>query len=171
MVILVMNMEGEPDRVEEKLSMMPEYRYLRERIYPKLRNVRFDFHMHRKGVVQDTVMTAVQDTVYKAGLDALRELDYRRAVTLLRPYEDYNAALALTCADYNHTALEVLGHLDIASPKVCYLKAIVLSRLGQYEEALKYFELAVINDSSMAHRANLDPEMSVMVKRRQNLEL
>jgi hypothetical protein len=171
MVILVMNMEGEPDRVEEKLSMMPEYRYLRERIYPKLRNVRFDFHMHRKGVVQDTVMTTVQDTVYKAGLDALRELDYRRAVTLLRPYGDYNAALALTCADYNHTALEVLGHLDIASPKVCYLKAIVLSRLGQYEEALKYFELAVINDSSMAHRANLDPEMSVMVKRRQNLEL
>lgn len=150
---------------------MPEYRYLREKIYPKLRNVRFDFHMHRKGVVQDTVTTAVPDTVYRAGLEALRELDYRRAVTLLRPYGDYNAALALTCADYNHTALEVLDHLDIVSPKVCYLKAMVLSRLELYDEALKYFELAVISDPSMIHRANLDPEMSELVKRRENIDL
>lgn len=171
MVVLARNMDGGPDCVEEMLSVMPEYRYLRERIYPKLRNVRFDFHMHRKGIVQDTIMTAVPDTVYKAGLEALRELDYKRAVTFLRQYEDYNAALALTCADYNHTALQVLDQLDIASSKVCYLKAMVLSRLELYEEALKYFELAVINDPSMAHRANLDPEMSEMVKRRQNVDL
>lgn len=170
MVILARNMEGGPDRVEETLSEMPEYRYLRERIYPKLRNVRFDFHMHRKGVIHDTVMTAVPDTVYKAGLMALRDLDYKKAVTLLRPYGDYNAALALTCADYNHSALEVLGHLDVASPKVCYIKAMVLSRLELYEEALKYFELAVINDPSMIHRANLDPEMNELVKRRQNID-
>ena len=171
MVVLARNMEGGPDHVEEILSGMPEYRYLREKIYPKLRNVRFDFHMHRKGVVQDTVTTAVPDTVYRAGLEALRELDYRRAVTLLRPYGDYNAALALTCADYNHTALEVLDHLDIVSPKVCYLKAMVLSRLELYDEALKYFELAVISDPSMIHRANLDPEMSELVKRRENIDL
>jgi hypothetical protein len=47
---------------------------------------------------------------------------------------------------------------------------MVLSRLELYEEALKYFELAVIKDPSMIHRANLDPEMNELVKRRQNID-
>ena len=160
----VREMKGGPDEVEAWMSGLPEYKYLREKVYPKLRNVRFDFHLHRVGMVQDTVVTTELDTMYMNGLQALKDLDYRKAVTLLRPYDDYNSALAFVCADYNHSALDVLDRLDLNDPRVCYLKAMVLARLGQYEEALKYFNLAVAHAPSMEHRANLDPEMYEIVK-------
>jgi hypothetical protein len=160
---------GDPDRVERKMSAMPEYRYLREKIYPKLRSVRFDFHMHRTGMIKDTVHTTELDTVYMSGIDALKALDYKKAVSVLRPYDDYNAALAFMSADYNHSALDVLGRLDDADPKVCYLKAMVLSRLGLHDEALKYFDLCLAYDPYMRHRANLDPEMHMLVKKREEI--
>lgn len=159
----------DPDVAERKLSRMAEYRYLRERIYPKLRSVSFDFHLHRVGMQKDTVHTTELDTVYMAGLDALKELDYKRAVALLRPYGDYNSALAFMSADYNHSALDVLNRLDDRDPKVCYLKAMVLSRLEMPDEAMKYFELSIAYDPYMEYRANLDPEMFSLVKKRQTL--
>lgn len=159
----------DPDVAERKLSRMAEYRYLRERIYPKLRSVSFDFHLHRVGMQKDTVHTTELDTVYMAGLDALKELDYKKAVALLRPYGDYNSALAFMSADYNHSALDVLNRLDDRDPKVCYLKAMVLSRLDMPDEAMKYFELSIAYDPYMEYRANLDPEMFSLVKKRQTL--
>ncbi len=104
------------------------------------------------------------DTVYVAGVEAIKALDYKRAVTLLRPYRDYNSALAMMSADYNHSALDMLDGLDDTNPKVCYLKAMVLSRLGQTGEAEKYYRLAVVYDPYLRHRANLDPEMHKFVK-------
>lgn len=159
----------DPDVAERKLSRMAEYRYLRERIYPKLRSVSFDFHLHRVGMQKDTVHTTELDTVYMAGLDAMKELDYKKAVALLRPYGDYNSALAFMSADYNHSALDVLNRLDDRDPKVCYLKAMVLSRLEMPDEAMKYFELSIAYDPYMEYRANLDPEMFSLVKKRQTL--
>ena len=155
-----------PDAVERCLSRLPQYRYMREKIYPKLRSVRFDFFLHRAGMVKDTVHTTELDTVYMEGLQALKDLDYKRAVTLLRPYDDYNSALAFMSAGYNHSALDVMGRLGSEDPRVCYLMALVLSRLEQYEEAMKYFELCLALDPYMEHRANLDPEMAVLVGRR-----
>ena len=153
-----------PDRTEKELSRLSEYRYLREKLYPQLRSVRFDFYLHRKGMQKDTIHTTEIDSVYMAGLQALTDLDYKRAVGILRPYDDYNAALAFMSADYNHSALDVLGRLDDRDPKVCYLMAMVLARLGQLEEAMKYFELCIAYDPYMEHRANLDPEMHQLVK-------
>ncbi len=162
---------SKPDVVEERLSEMPEYRYLRERIYPKLRSVSFDFYLHRAGMQKDTVHTTELDTVYMAGQKALQDLDYKRAVTVLRPYDDYNAALAFVSAGYDHSALDVLNRLDDRQAKVCYLKAMVLARLGLYDEALKYFELSIAADPYMEHRANLDPEMYELInKRKKNHE-
>ena len=154
-----------PDEVEMQLSQIPEYRYLREKVYPQLRSVSFDFHLHRAGMQKDTVHTAELDTVYMAGLQALRNLDYRTAVEKLRPYRDYNTALAFMTADYNHSALDVLNGLDDRNAKVCYLKALILARLGVPEEAMKYFELCLTYDPYMRYRANLDPEMSDLIKR------
>lgn len=149
-----------PDAAEAALARMPEYRYLREKIYPKLRYVKFEFYMHRVGMVKDTLHTTEIDSVYMDGLDALRNMDYKRAVSLLRQYRDYNSALALTSADYNHTALDVLQALPMTDSKVCYLMAIVLSRLDQKREAVKYLDLAVAYDPMLKYRANLDPELS-----------
>ena len=149
-----------PDDAEASLARIPEYRYLREKIYPKLRYVKFEFYMHRVGMVKDTLHTTEIDSVYMAGLDALRNMDYKHAVSQLRQYRDYNSALALTSADYNHTALDVLQALSKTDPKVCYLMAIVLSRLGQKTEAARYLDLAVAYDPMLKYRANLDPELS-----------
>ena len=151
---------GRPDAAESAIAGMPEYRYLREKIYPKLRCVKFEFYMHRVGMVKDTVHTTEVDTIYMSGLEALRRMDYKRAVSLLKSYGDYNSALALVSADYNHTALEILRALPADDPKVCYLMAMVLSRLEQKKEAVKYLELAVAYDPMLRYRANLDPELS-----------
>ena len=157
------------DEAEGKLSLMPEYRYLREKVYPQLRSVSFDFHLHRAGMQKDTVHTTELDTAYMAGLKALEGLDYRKAVEILRPYRDYNSALAFMAADYNHSALDVLDNLDDSDSRVCYMKALILSRLGVPDEAMKYFELALTYDPYLEYRANLDPEMSDLVKKRQKL--
>ena len=158
-LLKIIRSSSSPDERERSLSRDKEYRYLRETIYPQLRSVRFDFYLHRAGMVKDTVHTTELDSVYMEGVNALKRLDYKTAVSILRPYDDYNAALAFMSADYNHSALDVLGRLDDKDAKVCYLKAMVLSRLEQYEEALKYFELALAYDPYLEHRANLDPEM------------
>ena len=152
-----------PDDVERKLATLPEYRYMREKIYPKLRSVKFDFFLHRAGMVKDTVHTTEVDTVYMAGVQALKDLDYKRAVALLRPYADYNSALAYMSAEYNHSALDVLQKLDDTDPRVCYLMAMVLSRLEQRSMAEAYFRRALQYDPYLRHRANLDPEMSRFV--------
>jgi tetratricopeptide (TPR) repeat protein len=104
-----------------------------------------------------------------AGLEALKSLDYKKAVELLRPYKDYNSALAFMSADYNHSALDVLDGLDDTDARVCYMKALVLSRLGVADEAMKYFELSLAYDPYLEYRANLDPEMSELVKRKQTI--
>ena len=154
-----------PDDVERKLSSMAEYRYLREKVYPQLRSVSFDFHLHRAGMQKDTVHTTELDTVYMAGLEALRNLDYKMAVEKLRPYRDYNSALAYMSADYNHSALDVLAGLDDKDAKVCYMKAIILSRLGAEDEAMKYYRLSLAYDPYLEYRANLDPELSGLVNK------
>ena len=159
---IVENMR-QPDVAERRLSALPQYRYLREKIYPKLRSVSFDFHLHRAGMVKDTVHTTEVDTVYMAGVQALRDLDYKKAVTMLKPYGDYNSALAFVSAEYNHSALDVLQRLDDTDAKVCYLMAMVLSRLEQGEMAEAYFKRALQYDPYLRHRANLDPEMSGFV--------
>lgn len=159
-----------PDARERLLAEQSEYRYLREKIYPQLRSVRFDFFLHRAGMVKDTVHTTELDTVYMAGVQALKNLDYKTAVGILRPYGDYNAALAFMSADYNHSALDLLGRLDDSDAKVCYLKAMVLSRLGLMDEAMKYFKLALAYDPYLEHRANLDPEMYDLINKNKHFK-
>lgn len=158
--------DDDKDVVERRISQLPQYRYLREKLYPQLRTVSFDFYLRRPDLKRDTVYTTEIDTAYMSGLEALRELDYKKAVSLLRPYRDFNSALAFAAADYNHSALDVLDNLDDADPKVCYLKAVVLARLELYDEAMKYFELGIAYDPYLEHRANLDPEMGELIKRR-----
>ena len=167
-ILAVIDGDEERDVAERRLSEMKEYRYMREKLYPKLRSVSFDFHMHRTGMQKDTVHTTELDTVYMSGIQAMKDLDYKKAVTILRPYDDYNSALAFMSAEYNHSALDVLGRLDDSDPRVCYLKAMVLSRMEQHEEALKYYRLCLAYDPYMRHRANLDPEMHLLVKQENN---
>ena len=154
----------DPDSRERALQAERYYRHLREDLYPRLRTVRFDFHLHRKGMVKDTVHTTVLDTVYMQGVQALRDRDYQKAVTLLRPYRDFNAAIAFCCMDYNASALEILSELP-RTAQVNYMLAILHSRSGDDAQAVQCYLDACREDRSFVHRGNLDPEISSLIRR------
>ena len=154
----------EPDLREQRLQKLPSYRHIRESLYPRLRTVRFDFHLHRKGLQKDTVHTTVVDTAYMQGLQAIRDREYERAVTLLRPYKDYNTAVAFCALDYNASALEVLEPME-RTDKVLYLLAILYSRRGDDRRAVESYLKACRINPSFVHRGNLDPEISGLIRR------
>ena len=154
----------DPDRREAGLQTEPFYRYLREKLYPQLRTVRFDFHLHRKGMVKDTVHTTVPDTVYRDGVQAIRDRDYEKAVTLLRPYQDYNTAVAYLCMGYNASALHILENLERSAP-VHYMLAILHARSGDDRNAVQCYLRACEQEASYVHRGNLDPEIAELIRR------
>ena len=154
----------EPDLREQRLQRLPSYRHIRESLYPRLRTVRFDFHLHRKGLRKDTVHTTVVDTAYMRGLQAIRDRENEQAVTLLRPYKDYNTAVAFCALDYNASALEVLEPME-RTDKVLYLLAILYSRRGDDRRAVESYLKACRLNPSFVHRGNLDPEISGLIRR------
>lgn len=154
----------EPDLREQRLQRLPSYRHIRESLYPRLRTVRFDFHLHRKGLQKDTIHTTVVDTAYMRGLQAIRDREYEQAVTLLRPYKDYNTAVAFCALDYNASALEVLEPME-RTDKVLYLLAILYSRRGDDRRAVESYLRACRLNPSFVHRGNLDPEIAGLIRR------
>lgn len=157
--------EASSGQSEEVLHPLQGYVHVRDNIYPKLRYVNFRFHLHRKDMQKDTVHTTRPDTLYMEGVEAIGMMDYRRAVTILAPYRDYNAALALALAGYDDAALECLENLGESSPEADYLKAVLYSRSGQYAMASDCYSRSVAARPSYRHRANLDPEIYEMLKR------
>ena len=153
-----------PDLREESLSWQDFYPHLREVIYPRLRTVKFDFHLHRKGMVKDTIQTTVLDEEYMAGVQAIRDRDYETAIPLLRPYQNYNAAVAFTAMDYNASAIQILEALP-ETDKVNYLLAVIYSRQGRDKDAVEHYLKACRQTPAYWHRGNLDPEISTLIKR------
>ena len=139
------------------------YPYLRDELYPKLRSVSFDFHMHRKDMVKDTIHTTVLDSTYMRGVNALLNMDYDAALALLRPYEDFNTAIAYMGLDRDWSAMDILSKM-YPSASVNYLIAILNARMGNEEEAVERYLRACGQDPSFVHRGNLDPEISYLIK-------
>ena len=152
------------DLREQSLSWQDFYPHLREVLYPRLRTVKFDFHLHRKGMVKDTLQTTVLDEEYMAGVQAIRDRDYETAIRILRPYKDYNAAVAFCAMDYNASALDILEALP-ETDQVHYLLAVIYGRQGRDEEAVEHYLKACRMTPSYIHRGNLDPEISELIKR------
>ena len=152
------------DAREKAMQSRDYYRHLREKLYPRLRTVRFDFHLHRKGMVKDTVHTTVLDTAYMNGVQAIRDRDYERALTALRPYNDYNTAIAYLCMDYNASAMQILEGLD-RTAQVNYMLAVLYSRRGEEQKAVECYVRSCSQDPSYIHRGNLDPEIAVLIRR------
>ena len=151
------------DALEKGLRRQPYYRYLREQVYPRLRTVRFDFHLHRKGMVKDTVHTTELDTTYMLGVQAIRDRDYERAVSYLRTYADYNTAVAYCALDYNASALGILETLE-PTAEVLYMRAVVYTRLGRVQEAVQCYLNSCELNPAYVHRGNLDPEIAALIK-------
>jgi hypothetical protein len=119
--------------------------------------------MHRKGMVKDTVETTVIDDVYRDGIQAIRDRDFERAVTLLAPYKDYNTAVAYLAVDRNYNAMEILERQK-KSPEVNYMLAILKSRLGDIPGAVQCYLEACAADRVYVSRGNLDPEISTLIR-------
>ena len=152
------------DQRERSLQSLGCYRHMREKLYPRLRTVRFDFHLHRKGMVKDTVHTTVLDSTYMNGVQAIRDRDYETALTLLRPYNDYNTAIAYLCMDYNASAMQILQSIE-KTAQVNYMLAVLYSRRGDEEKAVECYVRSCSQDPTYVHRGNLDPEISVLIRR------
>lgn len=151
------------DTRERTLQGEPWYGYMRSCLYPRLRTVRFNFFLHRKGMVQDSVLTTELDTLYMQGVQAIRDRDYEAAVKMLSVYKDYNTAVAYVALDRNLSALEILEALD-ETPQVDYLLALVYSRMGRQRDAVERYVRACEAEPQYIHRGNLDPEISSLIK-------
>lgn len=155
--------EKEPDRREVMLRKRTFYNYMKETLYPRLRTVKFNFYLHRKGMVKDTIHTTVVDSLYMEGVQALHDMDYASALSRLLPYGDFNAAVACVGMDRNATAMKILESLP-DSDKVNYLMAILYSRAGDYQNAVNHYLKACHQNPSFVFRGNLDPEIYVLIK-------
>ena len=155
-----------PDVRENKMKGFRWYSYAKKEIYPKLRTVKFNFYLHRKGMVKDTIHTTIVDTTYARGLQALQDMNYNTAIALLSPYEDYNAAVAYIGLDRNLSALQILEKLtgEKRTAQVNYMLAIVYSRIGRVQEAVQCYLDSVEQEPFYRHRGNLDPEISILIK-------
>lgn len=153
----------DPDKREKTLQGRSYYSYLKETLYPQLRTVKFNFYLHRKGMVKDTVHTTVLDSTYMRGVQALRDMDYAAALALLSPYQDFNTAVAFIGLDRNANALAILEKEE-KTPEVNYLLAILYSRTGDPQKAVDSYMRACRQNRSYVYRGNLDPEISVLIK-------
>ena len=152
------------DARDKALSKQSWYIYLREHLYPRLRLVKFDFYLHRKGMVRDTIHTTELDTVYMRGVQLIRDREYKAALERLLPYRDYNTAVAFVALDRNASAMEILQDLP-KSARTDYLMALVLSRQGDERGAVEHYLHACSQDQSFIHRGNLDPEISALIRK------
>lgn len=151
------------DALEKAMQGKGFYPRLREVFYPRLRTVEFTFHMHRRGMIKDTVHTTVLDTAYMRGVQCIQDRDYEEAIRVLRPYSpDYNLAVAYCAMDYNASAMEILKDLD-KNDKVSYMLALLYSRQGDDRNAVQNYLRAVGLNPSYVYRGNLDPEISALI--------
>lgn len=161
---LIASSSPDPDKREKELQKEPYYNYLRTTLYPRLRTVRFDIHLHRRGMVKDTVHTTSIDTTYMKGVQAIRDRRYNEAILILQPYKDFNTAVAYCAMDYNHSAMSILQNLD-RSDKVEYLMALIHSRNGDDSKAVECYLRACGKNRDYISRGNLDPEISSLIKK------
>jgi len=155
----------DPDEREIAMKMYrKDYKYIREYLYPALRRVNFTFHLHKRGMIKDTIHTKEIDTAYQRGVEFLKERRYHEALKILAGYEDFNAALAHMSLGHDFSAEKILSGCHETAVKV-YLQAILAARKDEEEKAVQYFIKSKKMDISMAYRGSLDPEISYLINK------
>lgn len=165
-ILRIIDREQDPDRREWliKSQYKPEYAYMLDKLYPVIRAVDFRFSLSRRGMKQDTIYTNEPDTAYVRAVEYLEKRKYAQALEILRPYDDVNTAIAYMSLGYDKAALRIFEK----SPQTAenkYMQAILQARLGNEEKAVRLLLTAAEMDGQMKFRANLDPELSELVKK------
>ncbi|WP_029901739.1 M48 family metallopeptidase [Prevotella sp. 10(H)] len=156
---------GDPDNREQTIKQKyPEsYRIIRNELYPKLRAVDFTFHMHRRGMLKDTIHTTEPDTYYAKGIELMMKRKYGEALQILNEYADFNTAICMMSLGYDKAAYHILEN-EPESADGEYLMAVLASRTGQEEEAVKRYLRSVELDATKRWRGTLDPEINKLIK-------
>ncbi len=165
-ILRIIDQEPEPDRREWliKSRYKTEYTYMFDKLYPAMRSVDFRFSLSRRGMKQDTIYTNEPDTAYARAVEYLDKRKYEKALDILRPYEDVNTVIAYMSLGYDKAALRILEKLA-QTAETQYMQAILNARLGHEERAIRLLLSAAEMNRMMRSRANLDPELSILVKK------
>lgn len=165
-ILDIISEEPDPDTRELliKKKYPAEYAHIKDSIYPKLRTVEFQFNLHRSGMTKDTIHTTEPDTLYSRGRELLKSRKYKDALAILIEYNDYNTAIAYMSLGYDKPAYDILlKEQENANQE--YLLAILCSRFGKEEEAVRRFLHACELDNSKVYRGALDPEINRLIQK------
>ena len=146
------------------MAALEGYSRIREELYPQLRTVNFNFFLHRRGCsrIRCTPPPWIRPIWKVCGCSG--EHEYEQALDSLLSYRDYNTAVAFVALDRNASALDILLECP-RTASVNYMLAMVYSRQGNDRDAVECLIAACGQDPSFRHRANLDPEVSELVRR------
>lgn len=156
---------SDPDRKENDIRQKypNDYILIKDRLYPYLRAVDFTFHVHRKGMIKDTIHTMEPDTLYARGIKLLIQRKYKDALQILNEYNDWNTAICLMSLGYDRPAHTILqGEAESADRE--YLLAVLASRLELEKEAVRRYLRSVELDPAKRWRGTLDPEINKLIK-------
>lgn len=142
-----------------------DYIRLRDKHYPLLRAVKFKFHLHRRDMIQDTIIVPVIDSTYMDAIKMIEERKYKQALVLLDDMypDDYNTAICLMSLGYDKRALDIMLQQADTSDRN-YILAILYVRLKQEELAVKSFIKSCDQDETKIWRGKLDPEINELIK-------
>lgn len=165
-ILQLISNEKNPDLRETRIRQQfpQEHAYMFENYYPKLRNIHFEFNMHRKGMIKDTIQTTEPDTEYAEALKKMEERKYKEALAVLINYDDRNTAICYMSMGYDDAALGILVNLEEDSDNE-YLLAILYTRKGKEDLGVKHFLRSVELDESKAWRGSLDPEINALIEK------
>ena len=164
-LLRIMKETDNPDNREYALRKYPaDYMRIRGKHYPLLRGVEFKFHLHRRNMLQDTIVMPVIDTTYMQAVKMIEDRQYRQALAILDVSypDDYNTAVCLMSLGYDKRALEIMTEQADTSDRN-YLLAILYSRLKREEDALKMYVKSCDQDASKIWRGKLDPEINILI--------
>lgn len=164
-LLRIMKETDNPDNREYALRKYPaDYIRIRGKHYPLLRGVEFKFHLHRRNMLQDTIVMPVIDTTYMQAVKMIEDRQYRQALAILDVSypDDYNTAVCLMSLGYDKRALEIMTEQADTSDRN-YLLAILYSRLKREEDALKMYVKSCDQDASKIWRGRLDPEINKLI--------
>ncbi len=169
LLAMIADKELNPDTREYKIrSHFPkEYAHMRQNIYPQMRAVDFKFNLHRRGQQEEVVTTDEVDTDYMRALDLMKRRKYEEALEILRSYDDHNTAIAYMSLGYDQAAYRVFSSQQGVEndAEEQYMMALLCARMANDQQAVTHFKRAVELRPAMRFRANLDPEMAILIEK------
>jgi len=164
-ILDIISATTDPDRKENIIHQRypQDYTLIKDKLYPYLRAVDFTFHIHRSGMVKDTIHTTELDTTYARGIRLLEQRKYKESLQILHEYNDWNTAICLMSLGYDRAAYNILAE-DPENANREYLMAVLAARQGREEEAVRRYVHSVELDPAKRWRGALYPEINKLIK-------